>query len=52
MTPEDLRKPWGVAFAKEDESEGGCPVVKQICASGSKRSGCPHVAKAYEAAMK
>ena len=52
MTPKDLMKPWGIAFTTEDTSEGGCPVVKQICDSGSKRSGCPPVAQAYEAAMK
>lgn len=52
MTPEDLTRPWAVAFAKDDVRQGGCPVVKQICATGSKRSGCPHVAQAYEATMK
>jgi hypothetical protein len=36
-----LSEPWDKAFAGEVITDGGCPVVTQICPKGSTRVGCP-----------
>lgn len=46
MSHTELTVPWMKAFQGEDPTDGGCPLVHQICPVGSQRPGCPHAGRA------